>query len=288
MKANASVKTQKKKVTTPNVRSTGSSKVASPVLQLSWFLLPMLRVLALLVVVACIFLGNMMLIKHGAFKVSTEPRGLKIMGNQILREDEIRQVFTEDFGQSLRLVDVRKRMEQLHSLPWVKDAIVGRDWPNTILVKIHERVPIAFLHRSNGRKAGMIDTKGVILDFREIEGLSLPVLTGIDEEMSVEQRLERIQLFNRVVQEFDAKEPRSGQFVSEVDVSDKNNAVVFFKHKNQMVRLQMGDEFLRHRLEIFLSYIEDWQSEYGVVESVDLRFEKQVAIRPVKQGKMRG
>ena len=69
--------------------------------------------------------------------------------------------------------------------------------------------------------------------------------------------------------------------VSEVDVADLTNAVVLAKHRGRMIKLQMGDRHLKHRLDVFLSYIEAWRSEYGPVQAVDLRFEKQVTVKPV-------
>ena len=42
---------------------------------------------------------------------------------------------------------------------------------------------------------------------------------------------------------------------------------------------------MQHRLEMFMNYIDAWQARFGRIESVDLRFEKQVAVQPVKPGR---
>ena len=117
---------------------------------------------------------------------------------------------------------------------------------------------------------------------------TLPVLTGIDSDMPSAERRKRIQLFESVMEACARADRELGQTVSEIDVSDERNAIVLAKYEDRMVRLQMGDRHLNHRLEVFLNYIEAWQAEFGPIESVDLRFEKQVAVQPVKGRKENG
>ena len=64
------------------------------------------------------------------------------------------------------------------------------------------------------------------------------------------------------------------------DVSDAGNAVVLARYHDRPIQLQMGNRHLRHRLDVFLSYIEAWRSEFGPLRSVDLRFDKQVTVMP--------
>ena len=150
------------------------------------------------------------------------------------------------------------------------------------------RIEVKAKSKAINKTVRMIDIEGEILDLRSEGELSLPVLFGIDAAMPVEQRRRRLRLFEEVMQVFDAKGRAFAESVSEVDVSDLRNAVVLAKHGNQVIKLQMGDRHLRHRLDVFLNYIEAWRAEFGPVESVDLRFEKQVAVQPLKEGDSAG
>ena len=134
----------------------------------------------------------------------------------------------------------------------------------------------------------MIDRHAVILESRGAERRSLPVLTGIDPAMTLEQSLRRIRLFEAVMRVFGDADASLAEAVSEIDVSDVSDAVVLVRHEGLVVKIRMGDDHLEHRLNVFLSYIETWKKEFGPLESVDLRFEKQVPVRPAGMGGKNG
>ena len=228
------------------------------------------------------------LLQTDPFRVDPQLGGWQVEGLSAVREDEVKALFEEDFGRSMAAVDVSERLQQVRGIPWVLNARVGRVWPNTIAVSVEERTPVAFLRAGDADGIRMVDGEGVILDPRVPGDGTLPVLTGIDLDMPAAERHKRIQLFESVMQACARADPDLGETVSEIDVSDKGNAVVLAKYEDRMVRLQMGDRHLDHRLEVFLNYIEAWQAEFGPVESVDLRFEKQVAVQPVKGRKENG
>jgi cell division protein FtsQ len=73
--------------------------------------------------------------------------------------------------------------------------------------------------------------------------------------------------------------PRYSEQISEVDLSDARNARVSTIHDGAVVELQMGDEFLRHRFEVYLQHVGQWKTEFGTVRSIDLRFKDQVVVK---------
>ncbi len=225
-------------------------------------------------------LAYLFVLQASVFQFEPASGGLLVDGLSAVRLEEVEAVFAPVAGRSLALVDVGKLRGELEAVPWVLSARVARIWPSTVRVSVEERQPVAFLRDAGSRSVQMVDSNGVILDLRFSGETSLPVMTGIDREMPRPERLDRLQLFEEVMVAFGEAASELSEAVSEVDVTDARNAVVLTKHDGQVVRLQMGDRHLRHRLEVFLSYIGAWRSEFGAVESVDLRFEKQVAVRP--------
>lgn len=239
------------------------------------------------VLVAVAWVAFAVVVQSSPFQVDPDNGGLRVRGISAVRPDEIRHVFAEDFGGSLASVDILGRMLDLRAIPWVRTAVVSKVWPRTISVTIVEREPVAYLRLPESNAIRMIDTQGVILDVRQAGEGSLPVLTGIDEEMLMAERQLRVRLFSAVMAVFAAKGATLAEAVSEIDVSDSGNAVVLARHENRMIKLQMGDRHLEHRLDMFLNYIDAWSSEFGPVEAVDLRFEKQVAVRPLNDARRR-
>lgn len=228
------------------------------------------------------------LLETTPFRVDPQQGGWQVEGLSAVREGEVKALFEEDFGRSMAAVDLSKRLEQVRGMPWIRSARVGRVWPNKIVVSVEERTPVAFLNASDAEGIRMVDGEGIILDARVASDGTLAVLTGIHSDMPLAERRKRIQLFESVMEACARVDQGLGERVSEVDVSDEGNAVVLAKYQDRMVRLQMGDRHLDHRLEVFLNYFEAWQAEFGPVESVDLRFEKQVAVQPEKGRKENG
>ena len=246
----------------------------------------LLAVLALTVGAAW-WLSREFMLQAEPFRISSELGVSRVEGVAVITEQEVSLVFAKDIGQSLVAVDASARLEELELIPWVRTARVARVWPNSIAVTIEERDPVAFLRVDGTNAVRMVDSEGTILDIRRAASRPLPVLTGISGDMPPSERRKRVRLFEEVIEVFRERGEGFGQAVSEVDVSDAGNAVVLARHRDRMVRIQMGDRHLRHRLEVFLSHIEAWRSEFGPLEGVDLRFEKQVTVKPVsvKEGK---
>ena len=56
------------------------------------------------------------------------------------------------------------RRATLRTVDWVKDASIARLWPNRVVVRVWERVPVALSFRiAPSSRFGLIDEDGVIL-----------------------------------------------------------------------------------------------------------------------------
>ncbi len=217
------------------------------------------------------------------FVLAEDGAGLHVTGSRLLSAHSVKEIFQADLGGSILEVPLEERTQQLENLSWVEHAAILRMWPDRVWVRIRERQPVAFvrLKASKSRRAQprLIDREGMFLDPPAGASFSLPVVTGISASMSLPNRLQRIALFESLVSDLDREEPRYSSFVSEVDVSDPQNARVTTIHEGDVIELQMGQRLFRHRWEVFLSYVDTWKKQYGRVNSVDLRYRGQVAVR---------
>jgi cell division protein FtsQ len=194
----------------------------------------------------------------------------------------IEGAFEDDRGRSVYEIPLEARRRSLLAIPWVEEATVMRIWPNRLWIDIRERTPVAWLRVPLARgfeTTKLIDRYGTILDSPEGAKFSLPVAAGISAEMPQPDRQARMDLFLRLINELDAEAPAYSEQISEVDLSDARNARVSTIHDGSVVELQMGDEFLRHRFEVYLQHVEQWKTEFGTVRSIDLRFKDQVVVK---------
>jgi cell division protein FtsQ len=218
------------------------------------------------------------LIKDNRFRVAQADDfagpspNLVVEGIHYASASQIRHVFAEDFGRSLYLVPIQERREQLVQIDWVEEATVSKIWPNTLKVCIQERKPVAFIrlqpnHRDGMSQLALIDKDGYILRPRVPARFTLPVITGIREGESRENRRARVRRVIGMLREIG---PLAEQ-ISEVNVRDPNNLIVAEHVDNNVVNLMLGDENYSDRLQNFLANYQEIKARRPDAKTLDLR-----------------
>ena len=210
------------------------------------------------------------------FRLSQDGAWLTVEGVESRDESEVTTLFEPDKGRSLAMLDIAERRRQLLAIQWVREAWVSKVWPDGVRVVVRERAPVALVPIAGGEAVRMIDADGVLLAYSSVGSDGLPVLTGIDAEMDLGARQDRVELFMAVMDACSVR--RFAESVSEVNVADLANAVVLAKHEGRLVQLELGHEHLRHRVEMFLNGVDGWQSALGPVKAVNLRLEGQIPV----------
>jgi cell division protein FtsQ len=251
-----------------------------------WRQLPLRRIAIVLLVAALgvtsAYSVDRFLHTDQRFEFAADGSGLLASGLAYVKVEEVRAIFQADLGKNLFDVPLHLRQRQLASLPWVEQATVARVWTQQIWAHVEERRPVAFVRLSekgkNRETTQLVDANGIFLNLPGEARLTLPVVSGISPAMAVAERQKRIQLYLELLAALDSAEPRWSSMISEVDITDPQNAKATAAYHGEAVELQMGDEHLRHRFEVFLQNFPAWKQKYGVVRMVDLRFQGQVAL----------
>lgn len=96
----------------------------------------------------------------------------------------------EEIGKKLKFkkhmpifaISLEHSKSELEKLPWVKNAVVERDLPNSIHVYIEERIPLALGQKD--RKLYIIDEEGSIINEKDLAShSSLPIMIGEGAEI---------------------------------------------------------------------------------------------------------
>ncbi len=230
------------------------------------------------------------LIKDDRFRVAEaddfagQSPNLVVEGIHYASASQIRHIFAEDFGRSLYLAPVQKRRVQLLEIDWVEDASVSKVWPNTLRVRIHERVPVAFVRLSNHRDSAshfaLVDRDGYILRPRVAARFTLPVISGIRETESLENRRARV---HRVLAMLKEIGPLAAQ-ISEINVADPNDLVVAEHVDNSVMNLMLGDENYTERLQNFLANYSEIRQKRPDATTLDLRVDGVITAVGDQQG----
>jgi len=222
------------------------------------------------------------------------PQQLELSGNQYVSRAAVLEVFAPDRGRSVLRVPLDLRHRQLEAIPWVARASVRRALPNRIQVEITERVPVAFLR--HGTELALIDGEGVILE-RPLEAdFNFPVVTGVPAQMPVDQRAQRMKLFTDFLEQINQVKPGASAQISEVDLADardlraaisnlpgsaaRNPSPAVAQAAEGPILVYFGDHDFAGKFRLMLDNIAQWSAAAGRVESVDLRFSREVVVNP--------
>lgn len=194
----------------------------------------------------------------------------QIIGATHSSEQQIANVFQRDFGRSVYLCPIAERRRRLLAIDWVQDATVSRVWPNRIIVRIKERVPVAFVQlpgEDNTMVYGLVDNDGLMLDPRRATKLALPVITGIRSRESEITRREKVHRFLRLQKELGPEMEK----VSEIDVSEPDNIKVVQVVEGRGVTLLLGNKEFLPRFQSFQENYAEIQRRLGKASVIDLR-----------------
>ncbi|MGA3034153.1 MAG: FtsQ-type POTRA domain-containing protein [Terracidiphilus sp.] len=189
-------------------------------------------------------------------------------------------VFGEDIGRNVFFVPLNERRKQLEQIPWVERATVMRLLPDQIRVSVVERKPVAFTR--HGQQIGLVDANGVLLKMAPAtmaaRHYSFPVVTGIDPGDPADARKERMAMYLRMMSELDADGKRNSEQISEIDLTDPEDARVLMPEQGTDILAHFGEDHFLERYQRFQEHIAEWQQQYPHLAAVDLRYDNQVVL----------
>jgi len=212
----------------------------------------------------------------GSYQVETT-------GNQFVGRAALTDVFSPDLGKSILRVPLDARRKEIESIPWVEEATVERTLPDRIRVDLVERTPVAFLR--TGNELQLVDASGVLLERPLEAGFHFPVVSGFDETTALADRKVRMALFVDFMKEIELAHAGAGEQVSEVDFSDPQDVRAMLAglpglEGQYPIWVHFGNSDFVNKYRLLAENLAQWRASAGRVESVDLRFSRQVVVNP--------
>jgi cell division protein FtsQ len=193
---------------------------------------------------------------------------------------EMLPVFGEDIGRNIFFVDLAERRKQLEEIPWVERATVMRLLPDQIRVQVVERQPVAFTRQ--GQQIGLVDASGVLLTMPAAtmaqHHYSFPVVTGIDPRDPLPSRKARMAVYGRLLAELDANNQHLSEQISEIDLTDPEDARVLMPEQGADILAHFGEDRFLERYQRYKAHIAEWRQQYPKLAAVDLRYDQQVVL----------
>jgi cell division protein FtsQ len=227
-----------------------------------------------------IFLLKNFLSRDARFRIAGASN-IQASGLTEVSRAEMLPVFGEDIGRNIFFIPLSERRKQLEQIPWVERATVMRLLPDQIRVAVVERQPVAFARQ--GQQFGLVDGNGVLLTMPAAmmaqRHFSFPVVTGIEAGDSAEVRKARMAVYMRLKTELDANNSKLSEQLSEIDLTDPEDARVLMPEQGSDILAHFGEDHFLERYQRYKAHIAEWRQQYPKLAAVDLRYEQQVVLK---------
>lgn len=208
------------------------------------------------------------------FNLSRERKdAVSIVGLRNASRWKVQRVFAGDYDRSIYLVPLEERQRRLEAIDWIESASVSRVWPDRLVIRVHERQPIAFVNLNRG--VMLIDGRGKLLEPPAQSQFAFPVLSGIADGASDAQAYEHVQTFLRVQSDMGylMKE------VSEVDTRDAESVRLVVQAQNRAVILMMGEGNYAARYQNFVKHYPEIIKRSPNAKIFDLRLDDRITVK---------
>ena len=232
------------------------------------------------IVATAVFLLKTYLERDARFRIAGAS-SIQVTGLGEVTRSEMLPVFGEDIGRNIFFVPINQRRKQLEQIPWVEKATVMRLLPDQLRVSLVERHPVAFVRQ--GQQIGLVDPSGVLLSMPASmmtkHNYSFPVVTGVDAHDPLSSRRTRMAVYQRLLGELDANGQHLSEQISEIDLTDPEDARVLMPEQGADILAHFGDDQFLTRYQRYKAHIADWRAQYPKLAAVDLRYDQQVVLQ---------
>ena len=206
------------------------------------------------------------------FRIAT----IEVKGNNFLSEGEVREMLGPAMGTNLISADLEALRSNLAASPWVGGAVVRRQLPDTLLVDVTERFPIALAETD---QLYVMDASGELIDLLgpRTAGFDLPVIRGLGG-VPLEVRRDRARRANALLEDLGDLSAE----VSEISLDRSGDLLVVLRGDGSVLKL--ADPPYRKRVLSFLALRQRLKERCADAEYFDLRFKDRIYAKPASHG----
>ena len=215
------------------------------------------------------------------FRLETSDN-IEMVGLSNVTRTQVMEVMGGDIGRNVFFIPLEQRQKQLEQIAWVESASVLRFAPNRIRIEIHERTPVAFARV--GSRIILADRSGALMELSLKRKYSFPVIVGMSAGEPIATRAARMKIYSQLIHELDSGGGHYSEDLSEVDLSDPEDVKVLTNDPGGEVLIHLGSSNYLDRFKIYIAHLGEWRQQFVRLESVDLRYDRQIIVNPDRRG----
>jgi cell division protein FtsQ len=200
---------------------------------------------------------------------------IEVTGNRFLSEGEVRELLGPALGGNLISANLDGLRSNLAASPWVFGAVVRRRLPDTLLVDVTERFPVALAETDH---LYVMDASGELIDLLgpRTAGFDLPIVRGLGG-VSVEVRRDRARRASVLLEDLGELATE----VSEISVDRAGDLLVVLRGDGSVLKL--AEPPYRKRVLSFLALRQKLRERCPDAEYFDLRFKDRIYAKPASR-----
>ena len=226
-----------------------------------------------------LILGGYYLYYQATTLANFQISNFEIKGNSFLEKSKVMQLAKQGvLGQNIFQANIQLVPDRLRDNPWIETAEVSRKMPDSLQVKIKERIPFAKIEMTDG-KTFLIDRKAFLI--KEIESHEyqiLPVMQLNDDtyyEIGSSLQSEEIKNCIKFIEKI-LSVKNSDQVINFTSLTMEEGGRYTLKTPSTSVRL--SEESLKENLDKLRKASKIIHQEGLKIKSIDLTFDDQVVL----------
>lgn len=181
-------------------------------------------------------------------------RQVLVCGQRRVSVVEIREHAGLIPGTPLIRVSLRSLTARVRSHPQIADAWAERRWPDSIIIRVEEREPVALVARYGGWY--LVDGSGYLLGEAKVDDLSiLPIISGVSADGDTAGERMRAPHIEAALDALAAFTPAWRGMLSEVNVAEGLELTLYLP--NLRIQLGQADAGLRDRVAMLEGILRD-------------------------------
>ena len=228
-------------------------------------------VLVGLVCVAC-GIGGVVLVHYAQQHSYFSATDIVVSTDGRLTADEIKQWAGVVLGLNTVALDVQAVERRLRQHPWVRTAVVAREFPQRVYLTIRERQPVARIRRP---EAAYLDRNGDSFVAPASDAPDLPFVSGLErvplETQTARTAIAGVRLCLLLIQEWNVA-------LSEIHWDDQRGYTLFLSDRPIVIRL--GQQLRPSVFMLMQRVLERWSPDRRAIV-FDARFTDQIVASPL-------
>jgi cell division protein FtsQ len=200
---------------------------------------------------------------------------IKVVGNHLLPEQEVITWSNLQVGDNLFDCDLAEVTKRVESQPIVKRVLLLREPPETVVMSLEERKPVALIATSNGLMG--LDAESQLFPIPNTP-IDLPIISNLTlvQDSTGTLHNEMLPIWTAFLVSLKTETPNFWNEISEVHITDKKTATVYLV--GDQLTLHMHQKNPKQQVQNFRAYTQASSQKIAELAYIDLRFKNQVVV----------